>query len=249
MISIKNQSDIKKLRQGGKILARILDAVSQAVRPGVSTQSLNNLAEKLIAEAGATPSFKGYQDFPASLCTSVNDQVVHTLPSSKVILAEGDIIGLDLGIWYQGLCTDMARTIAIGKIRPEARHLIEVTEKALQKGISQIRVGRRVGDISVAIQRWVEGQGLAVVRTLFGHGVGYAVHEEPRIPNFGRPSTGPVLRAGMVLAIEPMVTMGHYDLQTASDGWSIATRDHSLAGHFEDTVAVTQRGYEVLTKL
>ncbi len=248
MISIKNQREIEFLRQGGKILARVLNTVMATVRPGVSTQELNDLAEKLILEAGAEPSFKNYQGFPAVLCTSVNEQVVHAIPRPDVIIRDGDIIGLDLGLWYKGLCTDMARTVGVGHISNENRRLIRVTERALGKALAQVSPGNRIGDISAAVQRWVESQGFSVVRSLFGHGVGYAVHEEPRIPNYGRPHTGPVLETGMVLAIEPMVTVGHYDVHTADDGWSISTRDRSLAAHTEDTVVVTDDGCEILTK-
>lgn len=248
MISIKNQREIEHLRQGGQILARVLYAVMAAVQPGVSTQELNDLAEKLIKKAGAEPSFKNYQGFPAVLCTSVNEQVVHAIPRPDVILREGDVIGLDLGIWYRGLCTDMARTVGIGRLSSENRRLIRVTERALEKAKAQVSPGHRVGDISAAVQRWVEAQGFSVVRTLFGHGVGHAVHEEPRIPNYGRPHTGPVLEAGMVLAIEPMVVTGHYDIHTAADGWSISTRDRSVAAHIEDTVVVTDEGSETLTQ-
>ncbi|MFA5106825.1 MAG: type I methionyl aminopeptidase [Patescibacteria group bacterium] len=248
MISIKNQREIECLRQGGKILARVLNTVMAAVRPGVSTQELNDLAEKLILEAGAEPSFKNYQGFPAVLCTSVNDQVVHAIPRPDVIIRDGDIIGLDLGLWYKDLCTDMARTVGVGRIPKESRRLIRVTERALDKAIAQVSPGNRIGDISAAVQHWVESQGFSVVRSLFGHGVGYAVHEEPRIPNYGRPHTGPVLEIGMVLAIEPMVTAGHHEVHTAPDGWSISTRDRSLAAHTEDTVVVTDDGCEILTK-
>lgn len=248
MIYIKSKSEIDRLRKGGKILARILDQVIKAVEPGISTYSLNLLAEKLIRKYQAKPSFKGYQGFPASLCASVNDQVVHTIPNAETLLKSGDIISLDLGIWYEGLCTDIARTVGVGKITTEAEHLIAITQESLKNGIAMIKPGNRIGDISSAIQAWVEAQGYSVVRTLFGHGVGRDVHEEPRIPNFGKPKTGEILKPGMVIAIEPMVIIGRHEVITDRDGWTIKTADGSLSAHFEDTVAVTKRGYEVLTK-
>ncbi len=249
MIYIKTPEEIEKLRKGGVILARILNLVIKKVAPGISTAELNHYAEKLINEQGAEPSFKNYQGFPAVLCASINDQVVHAIPRTDSRLSEGDIISLDLGIWFDGLCTDMSRTVPVGRISSAARKLIEVTNKSLQKGIAQVRPGNRVGDISSAVQKYVEPLGYQVVKTLFGHGVGRSVHEDPRIPNYGKPGTGDKLKAGMVLAIEPMVTIGSSRVVTGEDGWSIATEDGSLSAHFEDTVVVTGDGNEVITKI
>jgi len=248
MILIKTAKEIDRLRKGGAILANILHKVIARVKPGITTQELNSYAEELIRQNNAQPSFKNYQNFPASLCTSVNEQIVHAIPRPKVVLKRGDIIGLDLGIWYEGKCTDMARTVPVGAISVQAKKLIRITNKALDRGIEQVKPGRKVGDISATIQTIAESNDYSVVRTLFGHGVGRKVHEEPRIPNFGKPNTGPILKPGMVLAIEPMLTLGQPQVQTASDGWSIATVDGSLTAHAEDTIAVTDEGYEVLTK-
>ncbi len=249
MINIKSAREIEKLRQGGEILARILDEVIKKVEPGVSTQELNNAAESLMQQHKVKPSFKNYQGYPAVLCTSVNNQVVHSIPKADAVLKERDIISLDAGIWYGGLCTDMSRTVGVGKISIKSQHLINITEQALDKGIESVKPSATVGDISAAIQTFVESYGYGVVRTLFGHGVGREVHEEPRIPNFGQPNSGPKLRAGMVIAIEPMVTIGDYKVQTEADGWSISTVDGSLSAHFEDTIVVTESGHEVITRL
>ncbi|MDD5342237.1 MAG: type I methionyl aminopeptidase [Patescibacteria group bacterium] len=248
MIKQKTAEEIERLRQGGTILARILNNVITAVKPGVSTKELNDLSEKLIREAHAKPSFKNYQGYPASLCASVNSQVVHAIPSPKQILREGDIITLDLGIWYQGLCTDMARTAVVGKISKDVKKLVEVTKEALRIGTAQVKPGNRIGDISAAVQKYVESNSFSVIRTLFGHGVGYQVHEEPRIPNFGQAKTGPLLQPGMVIALEPMVAIGQPDVKTADDGWSVEMADGSWAAHCEDTIVVTEQGFEVLTK-
>ncbi|MBU0707831.1 type I methionyl aminopeptidase [Patescibacteria group bacterium] len=248
MIIVKTAKEIEILRQGGALLARILYKVIDNVMPGVTTQELNDYAEELIRQNKAQPSFKNYQNFPAALCASVNEQVVHAIPRSDVVLRQGDIIGLDLGIWYEGRCTDMARTVPVGTVSAQAMKLLRTANKALDEGIRQVIPGHRIGDISAAIQVVSEKGGYSVVRTLFGHGVGRKVHEEPRIPNFGQPNTGPMLKPGMVIAIEPMLAIGQPQVKTASDGWSIATVDGSLTAHAEDTVAVTDDGYEILTR-
>ncbi len=253
MINPKTQAEIEIMRQGGKILAQTLIEVAAAVKPGVSTLHLDMLARQGLKTRGANPSFLGYrtgnQSYPASLCTSVDNGVVHGVPSPDFILKEGQIISLDLGAWYQGLCTDMAITVPVGKISKTAAKLIRITQESLARALEKVKAGARVGDISEVIQSYVEQNGFSVVRTLFGHGVGRAVHEEPRIPNFGHKGTGPLLTEGVTLAIEPMVNIGNPEVKTLTDGWTIVTADNSLSAHFEHTVAVTKHGYEILTKI
>jgi len=254
------------MRQGGKILAFVLREVAKAVKPGVTTQSLNDLAEKLIVERGAAPAFLGYQGYPASLCTSVNEEIVHALPSSRK-LREGDIVGLDLGVLWpseqcgscpfsqgcggqRGLNTDMAITAPVGEISPEAQKLIETAEGALKAAIAKIKPGRKLSEISGEIQRYVEKSGLAVIRELIGHGVGYDLHEEPDIPNYQASwLKDVVLKEGMVLALEPMVAAGGGKIKKTKDKHGYATADKSLAAHFEHTVAITSEGAEILTKI
>ena len=274
MITIKSPEEIKALRAGGKILARILKTLRREVRPGVSTSALEELAEKLIAQAGGRPSFKNYEIgngrfFPAALCTSVNSEIVHGLPLPGRILQEGDIIGLDLGMEYPaterarkfpvannhsalgGFYTDMAVTVPIGKISKRASRLIEVTKRALIIGISQAQPGGSLNKMGQAIEKYVVQQGYAVVRDLVGHGVGYEVHEEPEVFNFEFVSYGirdTILRPGMVIAIEPMVNLGRAETKTGPDGFSIITADGSLSAHFEHTVAITERGNIVITE-
>jgi methionyl aminopeptidase len=259
-IYIKIDEEIKIMRQGGKILAQVLDELRSAVRPGVTTGELNALAEKLIAKHGATPAFKNYRPdprgmpFPTTLCTSINEEVVHApaLPSRS--LKEGDIICLDLGLKYpagdDGLFTDAAVTAAVGKISSEAEKLMRVTAEALEAGISQVRPGNFTSDIGRAIQGYVEKNGFSVVRDLVGHGVGKYVHEAPRVPNFFDRYEKPVeLKEGMTICLEPMVCVGGPEVRTQADGWTVVTADGSLSAHFEHTVAVTKNGHEILTKL
>jgi methionyl aminopeptidase len=248
MILIKNEEEIKKMRRGAKILAQIMQKLIEKVRPGISTKELDEIAEKMIIQAGATPSFKNYNSYPSALCTAVNNRVVHAIPSGLEILCEGDIIGLDLGIKFKGLYTDMARTVGVGRISEEAKRLIMVTEKALAIGAEQSRVGRFIGDISAAVQKYVEGEGFGVVRKLVGHGVGREIHEDPRIPNFGEKGTGDAIHKGMTICIEPMVTEGSPEIVTLDDGWTVETADGGLAAHFEDTILVTDGAPEILTR-
>lgn len=250
MITIKTPEEIDIIRQGGHKLAEILDMVIAKVKPGVSTLELDEYAEKLIIEVGGRPAFKGFSGFTGTLCTSVNEAVVHGVPSRDEILKEGDIIGLDVGMQYpkkDGLYTDMARTVAVGKIIPKAEKLIEVTKKSFYKAVEVVRPGATVGDIGAAVQQYVEDQGYSVVRSLSGHGVGYEVHEDPIIANYGQVGTGEILQAGMVLAIEPMVCAGGYELKTLDDGWTAVTKDGSLTSHHENTLVVTDKGCEILT--
>ncbi len=246
MITIKTPEEIKVLKEGGKILAAIMAGIGSQIKPGVTTGSLNIEAERLTRAAGVSPAFLGHLGFPAALCVSVNEVVVHGVPG-KYVLREGDIIGLDLGIKYKGLITDMAITLPAGEISGEARRLISTARSALAAAISEARPGNHVGDIGFAVQNYVESQGFNVIRELIGHGVGYEVHEEPEIPNFGRRGEGPELKSGMVLAIEPMVSAGDWHVRQSKDG-SFATRDGSLAAHFEHTVVIAKSGAEILTR-
>ncbi len=247
----KTKDEIEKIRKGGTQLHRILRDTAAMIKPGISTWELNKFAEKEIEKFGGKPAFKNFgpknNPFPAGLCTSVNDVVVHGIPSKKQILKEGDIVGLDIGMQYQGMYTDTAITVPVGKVSKEVRQLLDVTAAALEAGINAVRPGNRVGDIGAAIQALADKAGLGVIRDLVGHGVGYGVHEEPQIPNYGRPHTGTELKEGMVLAIEPMFTLGDYELvYEENDGWTIATADGSYAAHFEHTIAVTKKGAEIL---
>jgi methionyl aminopeptidase len=253
MISVKNFEEIKTMRQAGRILAEVMQKIARQVKPGVSTLELDQFAEKLILSQGVQPAFKGYGDkknrFPATLCTSVNEQVVHAIPQSQVILKKGDIIGLDCGLKYQGYYSDMAITLGVGEISPAQEKLLEVTKKALQKGIAQAKTGNHLEDISWAIQSWVEKNGFSVVRQLTGHGIGKKLHEQPSVFNFGQPGQGPKLKTGMTLAIEPMVNVGDWPVATLDDGWTIVTEDNSLSAHFENTILITPQGGEVLSKV
>ncbi len=249
---IKTTSEIEIMRAGGRILAQVLQTVAAAVKPGISTAALDTLARQELFRLGAEPSFLNYgappgKPFPAALCTSVNSGVVHGIPLATQILQAGQIIGLDIGCWYKGMCTDTAITVGVGKISREAEKLIKVTAKALQRAVAAVKPRATLGDIGQAIQSYVEAQGLAVVRQLVGHGVGRAVHEEPAVPNFGKKGSGLKLLAGMTIAIEPMVNVGGYEIKALPDGWSVVTKDGSLSAHFEHTVVVTKQGCEVLT--
>ena len=251
-MSVKTLEEIQILREGGRKLAAVLDTLKRELSDGVSAEALDRLAEKLIREAGGEPSFKGYQgakdkySYSATVCFSINDEVVHGLPDGKKI-KDGDIIGLDIGMKYKNLFTDMAQTIGIGKIDEAGERLIRVTKEALALAISKVRPGIKTGDLGEAIQNFVESRGFGVVRNLVGHGVGYQVHEEPQIPNWGKSGTGPELVEGMVIAIEPMVTEGDYNLKLAEDGWTWRTKDGKRAAHFEHTLVITKTGAEVLT--
>jgi len=246
MIIIKNPKEIEIMREGGMILAKVLKKVAKYVRVDITTQELDKLAKELVFKYGGKPSFEGYEGYPAGLCTSVNEEIVHGLPGKRK-LKSGDIIGLDLGVLYKGYYTDAAITLAVGKVSPRVLKLIKVTKKALKKGIGEVRVGNHIGDISAAIGEYAESQGFSVVRNLVGHGVGKLVHEEPQIPNYGKPGTGPELKVGMTLALEPMVNIGGYQTRQKDDGWTFVTQDKSYSAHFEHTVAVTKKGPRILT--
>lgn len=247
MISIKTEEEIKIMAKGGKILAAALKEIEKMAKPGITTLELDKLAETLILKSGAKPAFKGHEGFPFSLCASVNEVIVHGFPSSYV-LKEGDIIGLDSGVLYNGFNTDMSVTIPIGKVSFEAKRLINVTKKALRLGIKKAKYGNTFGDMGNTIQRYVEDQGFSVVRELCGHGIGKELHEEPKIPNFGKRGEGEKIKEGMVFCIEPMVTMGDWHIEKVGDGYGFATRDNSLSAHFEHTIAITKSGPKVLTE-
>ncbi len=246
MITIKTKKEIEIMVEGGKVLAKIMRELEKKVRPGITTKELDRVAETLILKSGGKCSFKGYEDFPACLCASINEEIVHALPSNRVII-EGDIISLDLGLFYKGYHTDMAVTLAIGKVKPEVLRLIRATKKALKRGIKKITLGNKIGDISNTIQRYVESQGFNVVRELCGHGVGKEIHEEPQILNYGKRHTGPEIKEGMVLCLEPMVTIGDWKIKKSKDGHGFETQDGSLSCHFEHTVAVLKDGAKILT--
>lgn len=248
MTSLKTPEEIAIMREGGKTLAGVVEELISRVRPGISTGELDRIAQENIRKAGAQPAFLNYQGFPRTLCTSVNNEVVHAVPSDEKVLQEGDIITLDLGLRFQGYCVDMARTVPVGVPNPQALRLIETTKQALYLGVKQARPGARLGDIGEAIQRFVEGEGFGVVRELCGHGIGKELHEPPQVLNYGKRGAGEELQEGMVICIEPMVTAGDWNVKRAKDGHAFLTSDGSLSVHFEDTVAITRQGPEILTK-
>ena len=247
MIELKSAREIETMRQAGRIVAGVLRELAAALRPGITTADLDRLAERLIREAGAEPAFKGYQGYPASICASINDEVVHGIPSPHRVLRDGDLVSLDVGARYRGYYGDSAATFAVGHVPAEARRLLEVTREALYAGIAAARPGNRLGDIGHAVQRYVEAAGFSVVRDYAGHGIGRAMHEDPQVPNYGQPGTGLRLRPGLVLAIEPMVNAGGHAVRTEADGWTVRTVDGSLSAHFEHTVLITEGEPEILT--
>jgi methionyl aminopeptidase len=247
VIVCKSPAEIERMRAANQLVANVLAELAAMVAAGVTTADLDAEAERLVRAAGAEPAFKGYRGYPCTLCASVNEQVVHGIPSARA-LAEGDIISLDMGVKLNGFFGDSAVTVPVGHVAPEVTRLLQVTQDALAKGIEQVRLGGRVSDIGHAIQRHVETHGFSVVREFVGHGIGAALHEEPQIANYGEPGRGPRLAEGMVLAIEPMVNMGRAAVKVLADGWTAVTRDGSLSAHFEHTVAVTKSGPRVLTE-
>jgi len=254
MPQIKTPEEIAILKEGGKILGSILNEVALGVAPGIKTKELNEYAERLILKNGAEPSFKGYKNsksgspYPASLCTSVNDEVVHGIPG-EYALKEGDILGLDLGIKFKGLHTDAALTVPVGNIERKTLKLLEATKRALFLGTDAVKDGAYTGDVGFCIQSYVESMGFGVVKELVGHGVGYRVHEEPEVPNWGRPGRGEIFKKGMVIALEPMAILGSGEVELKKDGWTWKTKDGSPAAHFEHTLVVTKNGREILTPI
>ena len=243
----KSATEIEAMKEAGRLSAYVLRKVGEAVRPGVSTLELDELCEEIIRSEGGIPAFKGLYGFPGSMCASVNDRIVHGIPSSKVILQEGDILSVDTGATVDGWVGDNAWTFPVGKVSPEVQKLLDTTEKCMWAGLSAARVGNRLGDIGHAVQSLAEAQGYGVVREYVGHGVGRVMHEDPNVPNYGRPHTGIELEVGMVLAIEPMINMGTRKCRVSRDGWTVTTRDHKPSAHFEKMVAITEKGPEIIT--
>ena len=246
-ITIKSRDEVEQIRAAGLVVHEVLCALAAAARPGVTTLELDRLAESLTRRRGAEPAFLGYHGFPASLCISVNEEVVHGIPSPDRRLAEGDLVSLDYGVVLEGWYADSAVTVPVGAVDEASARLIEVTRQALARAIAEARPGQRVGDLGAAAQAWTESQGYQVVRDFVGHGVGRRLHEPPQIPNFGTPGTGPRLKAGMVLAIEPMVNAGVASVDLLEDGWTAVTQDGRRSAHFEHTVAITDNGPDILT--
>lgn len=248
-IELKSEKDLNHMRRAGRLTAQVMREVAALIAPGVSTKELDQRAEKIIRAAGARPTFLGYRGYPATLCTSINEEVVHGIPHSKRFLKEGDILSVDVGVTYEGFVGDMAWTFPVNKIGGQEERLLRVTRGCLEKGIEKMRPGNRLGDVSSAIQQEAESQGFQVVREFVGHGIGREMHEAPSVPNYGEAHTGIRLDAGVVLALEPMVTVGDWRVRVLGDRWTVVTADGSLSAHFEHTVAVTPSGPEILTKL
>ena len=248
MIICKSPEELATMRHSGRIVALVLQELTGASKPGISTGQLDKLASKIIGQEGAKPAFLGYRGFPASVCTSFNEQVVHGIPGKRQLI-EGDLLSIDVGVEYQGYFADAAATIPVGEANQEARSLVKVARQALSDAIEQVQVGNRLFDVSAAIQRRAEGHGYSVVRDFVGHGIGQNMHEDPQIPNYGEPGTGPALKEGMVLAIEPMVNQGTYEVKVLPDKWTVVTADAKLSAHFEHSVAVTSDGPKILTTL
>ncbi|MGB7574176.1 MAG: type I methionyl aminopeptidase [Thermodesulfobacteriota bacterium] len=248
MVIIKSPREIEQLKRSNTMVAEVFEKLKCIIEPGITTKELDQVAEDYILLKGARPAFKGYRGFPATLCISINDEVVHGIPGQRR-LKQGDIVSLDVGVNYLGYFGDAAITFPVGEVDPEAKRLLEVTEKALYIGIEKAKVGNRLFDISYAIQSWVESHGFSVVRDFVGHGIGRELHEEPQIPNFGVPHQGPRLGKGMVFALEPMVNEGTYEVRVLSDGWTVVTADGKRSAHFEHTIAITEDGAEILSVL
>ncbi len=247
-IVIKTNQEIKYLRESNRVVALLLQYLASIVRPGVTTAYLDHQAERFIYKHGAVPGFKGYMGYPATVCISINDEVVHGIPSPKRVIKEGDIVSIDAGVILKGFYGDAAITVPVGEVPPETRKLLQVTEEALYKGIEAAVVGNRVGDIGYAVQQWVEKHGFSVVRDYTGHGIGRKLHEPPQVPNYGERGKGILLRPGMTIAIEPMVNAGGFEVETMDDGWTVVTADHSLSAHFEHTIAIMEDGTEILSR-
>jgi methionyl aminopeptidase len=248
MIQLKSLQEIAKMEVANRIVAEILEGVKEKVQPGIETRELDELAEEMCRQRRVKPAFKGYRGYPRSICVSVNDEVVHGIPGSRR-LAAGDLVSLDFGVKYDGYYGDAAITVGVGKVTPKARALMEATEKSLYAGIEQVKVGNRLTDISHAVQTVVEGAGFGVIRDFVGHGIGRSLHEDPQIPNFGSPGRGPALQVGMTLAIEPMTSMGSWEVRILPDGWTAVTKDGAYAAHYEHSVALTENGVLILSRL
>jgi methionyl aminopeptidase len=249
VITIKSRAEFEVMRRAGRLVAETLERLEAAVKPGVSTGELDKIAYEHITKSHGIPSFKGYHGFPASICTSVNDEVVHGIPSKRRVLEEGDIVSIDCGAIIDGWHGDAALTVAVGQTTPDMKRLMQITQESLAKGIEMVQPGKRMGDVSAAIQRYAEDHGYGVVREYVGHGIGREMHEEPQVPNWGSPGRGVLLKKGMALALEPMVNAGKADVRVLDDRWTVVTKDGKWSAHFEHTVAMTDNGTEVLTKL
>jgi methionyl aminopeptidase len=247
VIVCRSAEELKRMRAAGRLVGEVLTELASLVAPGVTTADLDDLAEKRIRKAGATPAFKGYHGYPATICASINDEVIHGIPSGRRLLNEGDVISIDVGASLDGYFGDSAITLAVGQVSEEAARLLRVTDESLYKAIDAVKLGGRVSDIGHAVQKHVEAYGFSIVREFVGHGIGQKMHEEPQVPNYGEPGRGPRLTEGMVLAIEPMVNAGKAAVKVLADGWTAVTRDGSLSAHFEHTVAVTADGPWILT--
>jgi methionyl aminopeptidase len=245
-IVLKSKEEIALMREAGRAVAQVLEILRKEIKPGLVGKKLDDIVQREFARRGVTPTFLGYHGYPARVCVSVNDEVVHGIPNSR-LLQEGDVVSIDLGATYKGFVGDAAVTVCVGQVSPEAASLVRITEEALWEGIRAARTGARLGEVSAAVQAHAEQNGFAVVREYVGHGIGREMHEEPQVPNFGRPEQGPLLQKGMVLAIEPMVTAGDWRTKRDSDNWTVRTLDGSLAAHFEHTIAITEDEAEVLT--
>ena len=248
MIIRKSRLEIERMRVAGQIVGRVLKRLSEIVEPGITTLDLDHEAERMIVSAGAYPTFKGYNGYPRSICASINDEVVHGIPGKRK-LREGDIVGIDCGATYMGYVGDAAVTLPVGNVTDAVKRLLDTTRQSLYRAIDKCHVGNRLGDVCYAVQSYVEPLGYSVVKNYCGHGVGRAMHEEPQVPNYGKPSTGPVLREGLVIAIEPMINLGGEDVKVLSDGWTVITMDGQPSAHFEHTVAITRDGPQILTML
>lgn len=248
MIKLKSKREIAIMEHAGKMLVELRELLEKNIKPGVSTDQLNIIAEKFLKENDLTSPFKNYHGFPASICTSVNEEVVHGIPSKKKVLKSGDIISIDLGINYQGYYVDSAWTYPVGEIRDELKQLLQVTKDALFIGLEQIKPGNRIGDISSAIEQYVKPFKYGIVEDFTGHGIGTSLHEEPHIPNFGSPKTGPILKEGMTFCVEPMINLGTKDIEILSDDWTAVTLDRMQSAHYEHTIVVTKTGYKILTE-
>lgn len=246
MITIKSPREIEKMRRSGKVTAKVLGDLMRSVKPGMTTRELDDLAERGIRSMGGVPTFKGYHGYPCSICTSTNDEVVHGIPGDYV-LQEGDLLSIDIGTTLDGYVSDSAVTVPVGSVGESALQLMRITQECLMIGIAQMVKGKHLGDIGHAVQQHAESHGYGVVRELVGHGIGTKMHEEPQVPNYGRTGAGLELRPGLVLAIEPMITEGHYSVETLQDGWTVVTADGKLAAHFEHTIAITDDGPKILT--
>lgn len=246
-ITIKSLREIELMRESGRLLALVHDELAKMIHPGISTKQIDKVCEEIIRSYGCTPNFLHYQGYPASVCVSVNEEVVHGIPSHSRIIQEGDIVSLDMGLIYHGYHSDAARTHAVGQISPEARQLIDVTRQSFYEGIKMARPGMHLHDISNAIAAYVTSYGYGIVKALVGHGIGTSLHEEPQIPNFAQRRKGPKLRSGMTLAIEPMINMGTGDVEWLDDDWTVVSADHSLSAHYENTILITEGDPEILT--